>query len=449
MRRATERSVLPGARIMPVVLVAVALIATSVLGTANGGVVNPTIRFATFNACLYRSAAGGLCTDLLAGDAQARVIAEIVQRVRPDVLLINEFDYDPNGQAATVFEKNYLNVGQNGQSPMHYSYIYAAPVNCGVPSGRDLNNNETIGDPGDSVGFGLFEGQYGMVLYSIYPIQYTAVRTFRTFLWKDMTNPQLPTYPGSSKPWYTDAELAILPLSTTGHWDVPILFGEMLIHVLCSHPTPPVFDGDEDANGHRNYDEIGFWADYIDPAASGYIYDDTLVTGGLAPGAHFVIMGDLNADPNDGDARPGAAKQLTEHPLINSSSAPASEGAAEQAQLQGGANATHVGDPKYDTADWADVPADESCGNLRADYVLPSSAFGIADSSVFWPKSTDPLFSLVGAISPVPSSCTGACCPSPSSDHRLVWVDVFVPLLLPSYWRAAKMADWIHIEFIP
>ena len=445
MKRSTAEGVHRTAGIWAGLVVAAAFVVTSVQGKASGGLLNPTIRFATFNACLYRSSPGELLSDLLAGDAQAKVVAEIVQCVQPDVLLINEFDYDPASRAAIVFERDYLNVGQNGQSPIHYPYIYTAPVNCGVPSGCDLDNDGVVGDINDLIGYGLFEGQIGMVLYSVHPIHCGAVRTFRNFLWKHMMNPQLPVYPGTSTPWYTAAELAVLPLSSTSHWDVPILVGEMVIHVLASHPTPPVFDGAEDANGYRNYDEIGFWADYIDPNASAHICDDTGVPGGLAPGAHFVIMGDLNADPEDGDARPGAAKQLTEHPLINSSSAPASDGAAEQSTLQGGVNTSHSGDPSYDTGDWNDA----TCGNLRADYVLPSSTFGIADSAVFWPKSTDPLFSLVGAISPIPSSCSAACCLFPSSDHRLVWVDVFVPLLPPSHGAAANMAGWIHIEFTP
>ena len=55
---------------------------------------NDTNRFATFNASLNRSSAGQALADLSApGNAQAAAVAEIIQRVRPDVLLINEFDY--------------------------------------------------------------------------------------------------------------------------------------------------------------------------------------------------------------------------------------------------------------------------------------------------------------------------------------------------------------------
>ena len=78
-----------------------------------------TVRFATFNASLNRDKAGDLVRDLSTPDnIQAGNVAEIIQRVRPDVLLINEFDYDPEGKAVELFRKNYLKVGRNGTEPI-------------------------------------------------------------------------------------------------------------------------------------------------------------------------------------------------------------------------------------------------------------------------------------------------------------------------------------------
>lgn len=52
-----------------------------------------TVRFATFNASLNRGTQGALVTDLSTPDnAQAQNVAETIQRVNPDILLINEFD---------------------------------------------------------------------------------------------------------------------------------------------------------------------------------------------------------------------------------------------------------------------------------------------------------------------------------------------------------------------
>jgi hypothetical protein len=105
--------------------------------------------------------------------------------------------------------------------------------------------------------------------------------------------------------------------------------------------------------------------------------------------------------------------QLLDNPRINTSHTPTSPGGPEAAVLQGGANLTHVSDPLYDTADFADVPGP---GNLRADYVLPSKALRITDSGIFWPTREDPLFRLTGNFPFVPTS-----------DHREVWIDVRMP----------------------
>ncbi|HEU4400107.1 MAG TPA: endonuclease/exonuclease/phosphatase family protein [Actinomycetota bacterium] len=372
------------------------------------------VRFATFNASLNRAVDGELVADLSTpDDPQAQAVAEIVQRVRPDVLLVNEFDFDAQGLAAGLFQRNYLSVGHNGAAPIHYPFRFVAPSNTGVPSGFDLDNNGSVGGPNDAFGFGAFPGQFGMAVFSRFPILGRHVRTFQLFLWKDMPGALLPDDPATPAPadWYSPEELAVFRLSSKSHWDVPVLIGDKVVHALVSHPTPPVFDGPEDRNGTRNFDEIRLWADYVVPTRGSYLYDDQGARGGLEPGASFVIMGDQNSDPSDGDSVPGAAQQLLENPRVNTSLTPSSPGGPEQAALQGGANLAHRGDPAFDTADFLDVPGP---GNLRADYVLPSRNLRMLEARVFWPLSADPLFRLVGVF------------PFPSSDHRLVWVDMRV-----------------------
>jgi hypothetical protein len=217
----------------------------------------------------------------------------------------------------------------------------------------------------------------------------------------------VPDDPATPAPadWYTPAEQAVLPLSSKSHWDLPIRIGKRTVHFLVSHPTPPTFDGAEDRNGTRNHDEIRFWADYVDGAR--YMYDDRGRRGGLARNASFVIAGDQNSDPVDGDSVPGSIQQLLDHPRIQDP-LPTSAGGPEAAARQGGANATHEGDPAYDTADFADTQP----GNLRADYVLPSRRLKVVGSGIFWPVPSDPLSRLTGEF------------PFPSSDHRSVWVDL-------------------------
>ncbi|WP_309068100.1 endonuclease/exonuclease/phosphatase family protein [Microbacterium sp.] len=379
-------------------------------GHGHRGDRDRSLRVATYNLSLNRNEPGQLVRDLSTGtDAQARTVAEIIQRAKPDVVLLNEFDYVEGGEAADLFRENYLEVGQNGARAADYPYAFVAPSNTGVPSGFDLNNDGAVSGGDDALGFGAFPGQYGMLVLSKYPIVAEQARTFQHFLWKDMPGALLPDDPATPAraDWYTPEELAVLPLSSKSHWDVPVRVGRETVHILASHPTPPTFDGAEDRNGARNHDEIRFWADYVTPRAGRYIYDDEGRRGGLSPAASFVIVGDQNADPLDGDSVDAAIDQLLDNRRIQDPR-PSSRGAVEAAALQAGANATHRADPRYDTADFADTAP----GNLRADYVLPSRDLRVTGSGVFWPVQDDPLSSLTGVY------------PFPSSDHRLVWVDI-------------------------
>ena len=392
-------------------LVLFLLIAFALPQAATGAQDDKVVRFATFNASLNRNSAGQLVDDLSnPNNAQAATVAEIIQRVRPDVVLINEFDFVADDVALELFQENYLSVPHNGGAAIEYPFAYTAPSNTGIPSGFDLNNNNFVGGADDAFGFGFFPGQFGMAVYSMFPIDFDEIRTFQLFLWEDMPGALLPDDPSTPAPadWYSPAELDVFRLSSKSHWDIPIEIGKATVHFLVSHPTPPVFDGPEDRNGTRNFDEIRFWADYITPARSNYIYDDEGVSGGLKPGELFVIAGDQNSDPLDGDSIPGSIQQLIEHPLVNVKVTPDSEGAVAATNRQGGANTTHESDPRFDTADFADTAP----GNLRADYVLPFKGLQIVDGAVFWPVLSDPLFRLVGDF------------PFPSSDHRLVWIDV-------------------------
>ncbi|MBR8741548.1 endonuclease/exonuclease/phosphatase family protein [Nocardiopsis sp. MG754419] len=403
------------------VLAASALVAVPASALASPSVPEPTgpheVRFATFNTALERSEEGLLAEELATPDSeQARNVAEIIQHVRPDVLLVNEFDHDDAGLGLRRFQDNYLSVAQNGADAIEYPYVYSAPVNTGVASGVDLNGDgEAVTEPGgpayaeDAFGYGFFPGQYGMAVLSKYPILTDQARTFQTFRWADMPDALLPTDPETGESYYSEEALEVLRLSSKSHWDLPIDTGRgRPVHLLASHPTPPTFDGPEKRNVARNHDEIRFWADYVTPRAGDYIHDDAGVRGGLAPGARFVIAGDLNADPNDGDGHPEAMARLLEHRSIVDVR-PSSQGGRGAAERQGGANEHHVGDPELDSADFVDEPGP---GNLRVDYVLPSRSLPARGSGVFWPTVDDPLFRLTGDH------------PFPSSDHRLVWVDV-------------------------
>ncbi len=373
----------------------------------KGKVKSTTVRFATFNASLNRFNEGDLINDLSTpNNEQAQQVAEVIQRNNPDVLALLEFDYDQSGEALALFQTNYLSISQNGATPVNYEYTYVVSSNTGQLAPVDLDNNGSVSLPGDAFGFGFFPGQFAFVLLSKYPVLVDEIRSFQNFLWKDMPNALLPLNPDSTS-FYSDEQLAIFRLSSKNHIDIPVkLPCNEIVHTIIAHPTPPVFDGPEDKNGTRNHDEIRFLSDYVKNKS--YIYDDNNASGGLSGGAKFVIMGDLNADPNDGDATNSPIELLSANNRINqqallATKSPASAGAIEAATVQGGANDSHEGDPAFDTADFGD----ESPGNLRVDYVLPSYNINITGSGVFWPASGDETNYLNSA-----------------SDHKLVWMDL-------------------------
>jgi hypothetical protein len=165
---------------------------------------------------------------------------------------------------------------------------------------------------------------------------------------------------------------------------------------LAWHATPPVFDGPEDRNGRRNHDEAAFWLRYL---------DGELPTAPSS--APFVLLGDANLDPADGDGTPAALLALLDHPRVIDPR-PRSAGGPVAALRDGGTNASQQGDPALDTADWPDGPGQP--GNLRVDYVLPSSEWRILDAGVWWPADgADAQNAMV------------------ASRHRLVWVDAELP----------------------
>ncbi len=392
-----------------------AMVALAALAFASGAHGDPaataasTVRFATFNVSMFRAQQGELREELAdPAMEQARLAAAILQEVRPDVVLLNEFDWDAQGESARLFRHNFLATAQGGRPPLDYPYAYVPEVNTGVASGLDLDRDgRVVTEPGsrayggDAFGFGEFPGQYGFVVLSRFPIDVEKVRSFRLLRWRDL--------PGAAIPegWYPPQAVDRLRLSSKNHVDVPIHIGDRVVHLLASHPTPPTFDGPEDRNGARNADEIRFWSLYLQQADAEWLVDDQGRTGGLGDGS-FVIAGDLNSDPSDGDSRRQAITDLLANPRLQGAPVPVSAGAAEQSRLQGGINASHAGDPAQDTADFAD----RDVGNLRLDYVLPSVDMPIERSGVFWPVVSDPRFALVGTY------------PFPVSDHRLVWVDV-------------------------
>ncbi len=342
-------------------------------------------------------------------------LGEVIRTLNADVLLVNEIATEPRG--LTIYA-DWLaaQVGRVYQSdPARYE-VFAAEVNTGVPSGFDLNNDgKVVTEPGsrgygeDCFGFGEYPGQYGMALFvdaRVGAIDRDKVRTFRTFLWNDMPGAMIP------EGWYSDEELAAFRLSSKSHWDVPVRLKDgTVVHILASHPTPPGFDGPEDRNGRRNHDEIRLWADYIAGGErANYIVDDNGVGGGLDPEALFVIVGDLNADPKDGDGVEGAIARLLDHPRVQQNEPRATGEMATITTRPDGSDLRRPIEPS-DTATFA----------LRADYALPSAGFEVVGFGTVREESPQ------GRAARETGPDAPWWLPLFPSDHFPVYVDVRVP----------------------
>ena len=366
---------------------------------------------------------------------QIRNVAAVIQHNRPDVLMMAEFNNDGTGEDTSAligFQNNYLSVAQSRQgaggepdlAPIYYPFAKAYATNTGLLSEFDLDNNGQKGQlPGDAWGFGFYHGQYAFALLSMYPIDASQTRTFQHFKWKDMPNADIPTITicdGSQKipkgmvcgdPWYSDAEWQQVRLSSKNHVDAPIIIptanGDQVIHLLMSHPTPPVFDPGK--NQQQNAAEVQFWHHYIQNQP--YFYDDAGKTGGLANNAKFVIMGDLNLDPVAGDGLSDVMQALHRDPLLNQNVTqgklyPTSLGAAEFAAQQ---SSTHPYPQRI-----------TSTFGLAVDYALPSANLTVIDSGVYWPAFDQAGYRLMND-SRLGRYGDGK---DVSSDHRLLWVEV-------------------------
>lgn len=415
------------------------------------------VRFATFNLAFDRTAPGMLSAELALSRAeqdvllarltdgslsgaektralnvqQIRNVAEILQRTRPDVLLLNEFDNDGMGADTadlTAFNDHYLAHPQHGEvQAIGYPVRLSFATNTGLMSGQDLNLDGKPGrGPDDAWGFGHYHGQYAFAVISQYPIDAKQIRTFQHFKWKEMPgesnpviddcdNPRAPI-PASrqcGEPWYDDAAWQAFPLSSKNHVDVPVRIttpeGELRIHFLVSHPTPPIFANAARHNVRRNRAEVAFWQDYVEGAS--YMVDDAGKAGGLAEGASFVIAGDLNADPQTGDGDRTAIRALHRHVLVNQA---VTQGALIPVSL--GGPECLARSPRLMRSHPAPARITSSSG-LQLDHLLPSANLKAVASGVFWPASHEPGHHLV-------YDARRGIAKGVSSDHRLVWVDI-------------------------
>ncbi len=349
----------------------------------SGSAQAETLRIASFNVGLDRNGPGLLLRDILrAENEQIKALIRIISEVSPDILVLQKFDYDHDWRALNAFAAALSGAGAE------YPHWFTRLPNSGLSTGMDMDGDGYVGDASDAQGFGHFAGSGGLAVLSRVPLQHDKMRDFSAFLWRDLPGAIAPMKSGATFP--AEAAFAVQRLSNTSHWEIPVTLPDGTTLLLWTmYATPPVFDGAEDRNGRRNHDEAAFWLRYMD--------------GDLpqAPAGHpFVLLGGFNLDVSDGMGRTEALSSLLTDPRLQDVF-PTSEGGILAAEAQGGVNTSHIGNPALDTADWPDEVGRP--GNMRVDYVLPSSDLTVVKSGVHWP---------------VDGSADAA------SSHYLVWVDI-------------------------
>ncbi len=312
-----------------------------------------TYRIATYAAPLSRDGPGLLLRDILkAEDSQIAASQAVIAHIAPDVLVLTDFDYDLDGVALNAFADTFGDL---------YPHRFALRPNTGLATGLDLDRNGRLGEPRDAIGYGRFAGDGGMAILSRFAL--SEATDLSGLLWRDLPGATLP------EGFYPPEVLEVQRLSTSGHWIVPLDLPDGPLSLMAFAATPPVFDGPEDRNGLRNRDELRLWQVVLD--------------GGFGPAPdNFVIAGNANLDPVDGDGFSDAMADFLADPRL------------------------HDPLPGLDTADW---PEEGGPGNLRVSYVLPSADWRVADAGVYWPAPGTGLLGSDGLA---------------AGPHHLVWVDI-------------------------
>lgn len=323
------------------------------------------------------------------GTARVKLIAQVIQRMRPNVIMLTGIVRDEaggpgvegegGGLNAARFVESYLAVPQaEGLVPMRY-VAFMPRTNSGMASGLDLDASGRVektwvdertaglfsGYSGDAWGPGRYPGERGIAVLvdARLLLMEAAARTFRLMPWDYMPDAALPKA-GEAGALGAE-ERKQVRLSSSTHVDVPItLPNGAEVHILGCSPievsatTPPLL-------ARRQHDEVRFWADYVD--GQSYIVDDAGVGGGLrgtdqSERPSFVIVGPLGSDAEDpASVKNPVGATLFAAARINSEIVPKGK----------------------------DGSAATSSDGRRLEYVLPSTDLGIVAAGVWRGDVTD------------------------------------------------------------
>jgi len=370
-------------------------------GDADGDADPAGLRYGHFNI-------KELSTDKLLDDAdqQVNAAAEVIARFNPDIVDINELQYDieglPTGDmpgAAYPVEPGGIDGGAENAQRL------ADRIAAANPDATYDHVLITVGNSGmwwddtgdfDSWslrGWGDWEGRFNTAVLSKFPILRDEVRVISDLAWEDLPDNQLADM---------EAEIGMVPPAGFPLFEkaliiVPVDLGTETLYLVLLHPvaSPSRFDV---INPYRNYDELHALALFLDGTLPG--------VEPLPAGAKFIISGDLNADPDssDSDGIAGAAQLVTEHPSVV---AVFPEGAGTEGR--NGEYNTYMSGCGNDDGETVEDPRDAF--QLQLDYILPSVTIGEPiDQAIFFPdfQSAREDFDL-------------ACY---ASDHRFLWADL-------------------------
>jgi hypothetical protein len=203
-------------------------------------------------------------------------------------------------------------------------------------------------------GWGEFEGRFNTAVISRFPILRDQARIVTDVAWEDLPDNKI-----ALMKQQTNIDVpAGFPLFEKGLHVVPVQIGAQVLHLVLLHTVSPAFDP---INPYRNYDELRGLKLFLDGQLPG--------VEPLPPEAKFIVIGDLNADPDDGDGLSGAIQQVLEHPSL-------------VAWMPEGAG-TKGNNGKYNTYlsgcgnDDGMIPPDPTLKfQMQLDYMLPSSTVG-------------------------------------------------------------------------
>ena len=197
---------------------------------------------------------------------QIQAVKKILSRYKPDILSINEIQYD----LPFIPDSNFTTRGQNLKKLSSILNLYKNtsfnPANTGLKAKSKKNgayflnpNNPKARLLADKINFGTMPAQYSTGLISRYPI--IEEKVFTSIKWKDF-NPNIElkkfkTSDGSSYP-------KNIELFDKNFSDITLKVGSKNIHIIVLHTVPSYHFGNKHSpNYQRNRDQLRFLEWYL------------------------------------------------------------------------------------------------------------------------------------------------------------------------------------------